>query len=711
MKITDFGIAQLCSKTKHHEGIQSQYGSLAFMAPERLRGEIPTQLSDWFSFGVLAFELLSSFHPFGYGATSNKQISQNIQTKTPEPAEVILPTLPLPLAQLLNQLIAPNPKDRPKETEYIALRLKQVYNAHVLQQTESSETKTVPIAIPSRNRKNKYLKTTFACLIAFLLATSTYYYWHHIKNNKDYYIAVLRPTLKNAPEQLTEQHELLLATIDDTVRRSIINHPRLKLIAYSEVEAVKESISTVGNVTNADKIISTTLACSTTSCDIDFSLASPSFKDKEVVWAVTERKKWTSLLERYSDITQTAEAHLKDVFSDVTHEQENILPLSERHYRQYLSIYKQVIFSGAYSEQLLEEVEELIQKRPAFAPSYHLLMDIVERLYVEKKDKNILKRIEKSIAYASVKHKSSVEFLTHMFHVFLNTNQLKKAHKQLSDLSQLAIAEGQYKQLEASYLLSTNNYPEAIASYKEAIAFRPTKTLLHNLALAHWWNNEIPQAEVLLKKVLALSPDDYEATQLLATAYLAKGDTASTIQKYQKLLTLNASSMEMSNLALAYMLEGDYEQSYLYAKQAVEKSPKNPLLKLNLADAQKLRQRDEDATQLYQQVIDSYSNEEKDLNSWLSSAQAYAHTGNYSKAINALNNARKASPNNAEVAYISSIVLTLAGEYLSAINQADNALKDGIGVIWFNLPWFEPLCSFHEFKKLFSERGKTQQCE
>jgi serine/threonine-protein kinase len=705
VKMTDFGIAHLSSRMQEKADTTNVYGSPVFMAPELWKGSSPSKASDWFSFGILAFELLGGFHPYSFGATSHQQISENIQNKASESARNILPSLPMTLVELLNQLIAKMPSDRPNDSDYIANRMNQIAQSFALEKQSAFVTQTMPITrIRKLKQHHMWLIATSLVLFAFSLL-----FVFPKNKNVSYYVAVLKPVIQISDERQSNEQSILLAAIDDTLRRSVMQASSLKLIAYSETKEATHDLSNLGRETNADAIILTSIDCITTSCDIIFSLATQSVRNEQVIWEVVKREKWTSMFENYTDVTQVAESQLHTLLSNVIKSNEKIVPIRESFYRQYLTIYQAVVFNGAYSEVLLENSEALIQQQPSFIPGYHLLMDIAEKLFVEQMDDNLLKRLETSLALMPEEHLPNVGFLTHLFHLYLNTGQLNKAKSQLVELAELSIHDADYKPLEASYLLATNRYEAAINAYNEAIKLRPSKVLYHNLAIAYWWHNDINEARKLLQKILTLSPNDYETLQLLATLHLSQGNTAQAITTYKKLMSLNPSSMEMSNLALAYMLEGDYKKSYVYAKQAVDKSPQNPIWMLNLADVQKLTNNLPQATQLYQQVIDIYRGN-TDLYAWLGIAQAQAHQGNYSDAIRAIDNARKVSPNNAEVAYISSIVLTLAGEHLSAINQANEALNNGIGHVWYNLPWFNKLCSHQQFQDLFSQYQDFQRC-
>ncbi|WP_435337897.1 serine/threonine protein kinase, partial [Acinetobacter sp. LH3_13] len=63
VKLTDFGLArQLDAVTMTKSGLLA--GSIGYMAPEMLDGERTTALSDVFSFGAVAYELLAGENPF-----------------------------------------------------------------------------------------------------------------------------------------------------------------------------------------------------------------------------------------------------------------------------------------------------------------------------------------------------------------------------------------------------------------------------------------------------------------------------------------------------------------------------------------------------------------------------------------------------------------------------------------------------------------------
>jgi len=49
-------------------------------------------------------------------------------------------------------------------------------------------------------------------------------------------------------------------------------------------------------------------------------------------------------------------------------------------------------------------------------------------------------------------------------------------------------------------------------------------------------------------------------------------------------------------------------------------------------------------------------------------------------------------------------------EKASAVHHVKTALKYNIGVVWFNLPWFDSLCVESEFQQLMAKYDNAARC-
>ena len=91
-------------------------------------------------------------------------------------------------------------------------------------------------------------------------------------------------------------------------------------------------------------------------------------------------------------------------------------------------------------------------------------------------------------------------------------------------------------------------------------------------------------------------------------------------------------------------------------------------------------------------------------------AQAYGQLNKANLAIEALSKAQALAPKNGEVSYSSAIVYSLLKEEASAVHHVKAALKNNVGAVWFNLPWFDSLCREHEFQQLMLNYNNATRC-
>ncbi len=105
VKVLDFGLAFMGHVPADIDGAMA--GTLAYMSPEMVRGHEVTPLSDLFSFGVMAFEMIAGVHPFE--ASSVPSMMVNILHVTADYSR--LSDRPN-IVPVLGRLMARNPEDR-----------------------------------------------------------------------------------------------------------------------------------------------------------------------------------------------------------------------------------------------------------------------------------------------------------------------------------------------------------------------------------------------------------------------------------------------------------------------------------------------------------------------------------------------------------------------------------------------------------------------
>ena len=120
MKLLDFGVARQAAEntlsfTRSAVSAmpvpESQIaGTLAYMAPEQLRGDPANARADLFSLGVLLYELAAGHRPFP-GPTATQLMSQ-ILHDPPPPLSTAVPALPAELGRMVAKLLEKHPESR-----------------------------------------------------------------------------------------------------------------------------------------------------------------------------------------------------------------------------------------------------------------------------------------------------------------------------------------------------------------------------------------------------------------------------------------------------------------------------------------------------------------------------------------------------------------------------------------------------------------------
>ena len=121
IKLTDFGIAKVESGATRHTVTGVVKGKVPYMAPEYTQTGVYTARSDLFSLGVLLFECLSGRRPYE-GATDVATMALAAMGQH-DPLQQLAPGAPAGLCQTIEQLLRPNPEERPESAAALTDRL------------------------------------------------------------------------------------------------------------------------------------------------------------------------------------------------------------------------------------------------------------------------------------------------------------------------------------------------------------------------------------------------------------------------------------------------------------------------------------------------------------------------------------------------------------------------------------------------------------
>lgn len=112
--ITDFGLSQPLDADARAVGVSGQelVGSLAYMAPEQIRGAALGPETDVFAFGVVLFEMLCGRLPFVSEGRSAKEVAERRLSERPHAPSGLRPELPPRLDQVVLRCLELAPEAR-----------------------------------------------------------------------------------------------------------------------------------------------------------------------------------------------------------------------------------------------------------------------------------------------------------------------------------------------------------------------------------------------------------------------------------------------------------------------------------------------------------------------------------------------------------------------------------------------------------------------
>jgi len=110
IKLIDFGLAKLVSDEAPMTATGAIFGTPHYMSPEQCRGRASDPRTDVYTFGILAYQLLTGEMPFTGDAL---ELALQHLNDPPEPPSTICADLPPQVDRVILALLAKDPEDRP----------------------------------------------------------------------------------------------------------------------------------------------------------------------------------------------------------------------------------------------------------------------------------------------------------------------------------------------------------------------------------------------------------------------------------------------------------------------------------------------------------------------------------------------------------------------------------------------------------------------
>ncbi len=706
-KVADFGIAKIkLDDYLEDDGltrIDSISGSYFSLSPEQATGQAVDTRTDLFSLAVLIYQSLVGEHPFG--DTSNKvALLQRIINNQFDVDRAKAQILGVRLIELLSNLLNKNPAKR----LYSAAESSQLLRhetSNPPKQENQDLTEEIPLIKITSNSDKTLLPNVRNILGKTALIASGFIIGLLILKFSPTRQAELEPeTVSYIGLEEIEVNssnnfdKTLLSLINNTLQQSaenaLLNLQQTGLVDARELSSINGNYRQKARVAGVQDIVSVSANCLQQKCDIKLQRRSGERM------AVTTQTSFPVASNSLIEIRDAITDQLPKLFN-----RSNILftdtdsDLDEENYRRYLEIYSASKSGNSSNEVHFRKALELINDSPNFVPAYVIAYKLGTFLDQNVMDQKHLAILIETFDKAPTRVLNSKSFKKTIIQLHLTLGETEIAKSLFSSIKSEFNDQLYLSEIESSIAYAESDYERLLVLDKQNANWRPTAENLYNLATSEFFFGNYEEAKQQLRKALSIQESFPDALRLKASIEMSLGNLEEAILNYRDILKTTPGSNSFSNYGLALALNKNYQKSIENHLKAIELNPNSPLFHLNLADTYYLVGAKDQAKDHYLKVV-SLVSEPETAQDYSYLAQAQAHLSRYNEAVKTLKLATKKFPNIAELDYASSIVNTLAGNYISAVVDVSDAIDRGIAPVWFSFEWFKPLCNQPSFKDL-----------
>lgn len=237
LKLSDFGIARDTQATALTQAGKT-VGTMAYMAPEQISGKYPVnRRTDLYALGCVLFELLTGRVPFT-SETQAELLFKHLDEPAPSVRDFNM-AVPLPLAQLIDELLSKHPEDRPFDALAVQVKLEEIRDFMKQQEAKAAHDPTAggandltrmydkTLAGDTKKKKKSKKKTTtvvpvwerawfLSLILAVLLGGAGYVLWNS-RQESTIFARVSASLAKSPPDWFA---------IERDVKRMLVLHPQ-----------------------------------------------------------------------------------------------------------------------------------------------------------------------------------------------------------------------------------------------------------------------------------------------------------------------------------------------------------------------------------------------------------------------------------------------------------------------------------------------------
>lgn len=723
-KILDFGLAKRLAEDEGFETLTEQgtvLGTSTSMSPEQAAGEAVDARSDLFSFGVLMYEMFTGHSPFKRHNWLTSLVG--VLRDQPPPPRALRPELPAELTELIEGLLAKDPRDRPRDARSVGEQLRRVaasgqlddlgappladdsawteaptdaptasWSGHEPPQPRRAAggvSEPAPVHRPAGGGRRWGWVAAVVALIGVALASR--YPW----TESELRILVLRPELGSSGQTF----ELVaFATLEASVA-ALANLEGIEPVDPSEVDEISGAPTELARAVAADEALRTRIGCQSGDCRVAFQRLGAD----GAILDVGESFEVLTQPEDALSLAHAVRANLQKTYRRYRPRSGSTPHVRPEDYAEFLSLRKRANDGEILGNQDLERLRALVETSPDLLGAYLLAASVARTHRRSAEALDVLKAAEKQAP-------DDPRPLFERFLIQLDAGELESAATTLDRLRALAPSEIRGLRFEARLLAKQGRIDDAVELSRRIVARRPSWRNLLALADHEMQQGSIGTARGRLRDLRERYPDNSRVLVKLAELEALHGEPKAAADVFARLVELKPLRVFMTNLGWIRYLVGDYQQAISSDLAALDREPGHRLTRFNLALAWEATAEGDRAQAIYRELLAELESEDADSlpgQSLMIEAQCLARLGQAEAARALTERTVSRFPSDAQVLYQAAQVYALVGPTASAVHYTSRALHQGLLPSWFDVPSFERLRSNPEFQQLLADGRRS----
>jgi len=671
--ITDFGLAQALFEDEERTALTKSgavAGTVAYMAPEQIKGEEVTPAADIYSFGVVLYEMVTGRLPFA-GNSHVGVALQHLNEAPPSPRK-FAPHLDANWEAAILCCLRKVPAERFGSAVDVKSALL------------SGSASSIP-RLPWRRRK--LVLVSLPLMIVILLAGAAWVLVYPARNpalmNMQQRVAVLEFENVGGDPSNRAFCEGLMETLSSQLTELEQFHGSLSVVPASDIRKEK-----VTSAREAQRDFGVTLV-------ITGSVQrSPS--GVRLTINVVDARQLKQLRSYGMFVAQTDAVSMQQgVITQVT----NLLDIQLRPEAQrllaagntpipgaydfYLQGYGYLVSGRAGADQAIAEFRHALERDPDYALAHAGLGQAYWNKYLVTRDRDWIDQAWREC-------RRSIELGpqlsdAHITLALLNsgTGQYDEAIREARQAIQIdPYNDRAYSEL-ARALEATGQPDAAEATIKKALALRPGYWYNYvRLGIFYGEHGRYKEAEIPFMRVIDLLPDNPVGYTNLASIYHLEGRESEAEKMLKRSIAAQPTTRAYSNLATVYFFERRYSDALPIMEKLVADGTKEYMQWGNLGDAYRWTPGNaEKAARAYQQAIalaaEAIDVNHRDATALSSMALYIAKLGQTTRSLQTMEKALAAAPDDKTVLFDAAVICELAGERARALKFIQRAVIGG----------------------------------